>query len=604
MNDPFIEIPSGNFMIQPFNVESPEGYVPRKDYPECCNYHTTILQNLIEWFARFPNCCEPHREMAGKWWFNKSTYDGISHKIMNCVAYTEHHIATRIDDKEWFKDISDYIEFILYAFGTPAIGADRYLSQLKEELQDQAKDEKPSNKEKVRQIIQYIEAQGTPEKEQKMDLNAVYSTYQKWLKAFPFNLFPFTRIKDHFHNQLPLIKGKMEYNPYLGFSKGKPHTSSSLIEFLCGLTEEILEKINTAGMVTNGEISDTKMHVYNLIAARHHLKQSSLLKQYKKGELRYMALLKSWLKNEKAFFNEINPVFENTPESVSANSEKTSNMKIPTQLKELSGILKELDFGYFLQSKAFENLLIKTDFDDLWDEALRHTNPGDTIYVGNTDAHEGAFFFLFEQLWTHNKPKFYSFATVVITGLIKGVKTDQSYTELQAAVEKIGFSKENIDTINLAADKANPTAPKQTLPPQENKKIFIGHGRNSLWREVEAYLREENLPFESFQTNDRTGEHIIDILKGFLDNSSFAIIVVTAEDETANGTVRARQNVIHEIGLFQGRLGFDKVAILKQDEAEPFSNNDGLQHIPFPKGNIQASFHQLGLALKKAGLKK
>src|SRR5690606_8544462 len=135
-----------------------------------------------------------------------------------------------------------------------------------------------------------------------------------------------------------------------------------------------------------------------------------LLKQYKKGELRYITLLKSWLKNEKSFFNEINPVFKNLPKDAPPQSVKTVNMKIPTELKELSGILKELDFGHFLQSKTYSNLLIKTNFDDMWSEALRHTNPGGTIYVGNTNAHEGAFFFLIEQLWTHNRPKFYAFA--------------------------------------------------------------------------------------------------------------------------------------------------------------------------------------------------
>jgi len=39
---------------------------------------------------------------------------------------------------------------------------------------------------------------------------------------------------------------------------------------------------------------------------------------------------------------------------------------------------------------------------------------------------------------------------------------------------------------------------------------------------------------------------------------------MTAEDATSEGNIRVRQNVIHEAGLFQWRLGFDKFIILKQ----------------------------------------
>lgn len=115
-------------------------------------------------------------------------------------------------------------------------------------------------------------------------------------------------------------------------------------------------------------------------------------------------------------------------------------------------------------------------------------------------------------------------------------------------------------------------------------------------------MRSEGLAFESFETDPHTEEHILDILTDFLDRATFAIIVVTADDETATGTIRARQNVIHEIGLFQGRLGFKKVAILKQNESEAFSNNDGLQHICFPKDNIKAAFYSFGETIKKAGI--
>jgi predicted nucleotide-binding protein len=89
-----------------------------------------------------------------------------------------------------------------------------------------------------------------------------------------------------------------------------------------------------------------------------------------------------------------------------------------------------------------------------------------------------------------------------------------------------------------------------------------------------------------------------------LDSCTFAVLIVTGEDTTAEGTLRATQNVIHEIGLFQGRLGFDRVALLEQKGIEKFSNILGLQSIPFPNESIEAAFPELERTLKREGIDK
>jgi predicted nucleotide-binding protein len=135
--------------------------------------------------------------------------------------------------------------------------------------------------------------------------------------------------------------------------------------------------------------------------------------------------------------------------------------------------------------------------------------------------------------------------------------------------------------------------------------IFVGHGRSPLWARLELYLKNElKLQTLSFESESRTSETIINILESFLDKSSYAILIMTGEDDTLDGKTRARQNVIHEAGLFQGRLGFDKVIILKQAEIEEFTNIAGLQYISFTGDEIEQTFYQLGRALKKIGLIK
>ena len=56
--------------------------------------------------------------------------------------------------------------------------------------------------------------------------------------------------------------------------------------------------------------------------------------------------------------------------------------------------------------------------------------------------------------------------------------------------------------------------------------------------------------------------------KEMLADADFAFIVMTAEDEHGDGRLHARQNVIHEAGLFQGRLGFEQAIIRACEDSE------------------------------------
>jgi predicted nucleotide-binding protein len=87
-----------------------------------------------------------------------------------------------------------------------------------------------------------------------------------------------------------------------------------------------------------------------------------------------------------------------------------------------------------------------------------------------------------------------------------------------------------------------------------------------------------------------------------LDAAALAFVVLTAEDEAKDGTMRARMNVVHEAGLFQGRLGFNRAIVLLEDGCEEFSNIQGLGQIRFPKGNIKASFEEIRQVLEREGI--
>lgn len=125
-------------------------------------------------------------------------------------------------------------------------------------------------------------------------------------------------------------------------------------------------------------------------------------------------------------------------------------------------------------------------------------------------------------------------------------------------------------------------------------KVFVGHGRSDAWRRLSDYL-ENHLGLEvvEFNREPTAGRTTIARLSDMLNKASFAVLVMTGEDETVKGTLRPRSNVTHEAGLFQGKLGFEKAIILLEEGCEDFSNVHGLTWIGFSKEKIEQTFVDL-----------
>jgi hypothetical protein len=147
---------------------------------------------------------------------------------------------------------------------------------------------------------------------------------------------------------------------------------------------------------------------------------------------------------------------------------------------------------------------------------------------------------------------------------------------------------------------AGARVPEPQPDPPEPPTVFIGHGRSPLWKDLNDHLRDQQgYEVEAYETGARAGHTIRDILERMMERSSFAVLVMTAEDEQADGGVRARQNVVHEAGLFQGRLGFDKAIVAIEADVIPFSNLDGIHQLRFGAGNIREIFGDVIATLRR-----
>jgi predicted nucleotide-binding protein len=133
--------------------------------------------------------------------------------------------------------------------------------------------------------------------------------------------------------------------------------------------------------------------------------------------------------------------------------------------------------------------------------------------------------------------------------------------------------------------------------------VFIGHGRSSAWRQLKDFVQDRlRLPWDEFNRVPVAGITNISRLAEMLDAAAIAFVVMTAEDEQTDGTLRARENVVHEAGLFQGRLGFTRAIILVEEGCQEFSNIHGLGQIRFPKGRIAAAFEEVRKVVEREGL--
>jgi hypothetical protein len=133
--------------------------------------------------------------------------------------------------------------------------------------------------------------------------------------------------------------------------------------------------------------------------------------------------------------------------------------------------------------------------------------------------------------------------------------------------------------------------------------VFVGHGRSPVWKDFRDFIRDRvKLPCDEFNRVPVAGVTTIARLMQMLDEAAIAFIIMTAEDEQANGKIHARMNVIHEVGLFQGRLGFERAIIMLEEGCEEFSNVHGLGQIRFPKGKISESFEDVRRVLEREGL--
>ena len=140
------------------------------------------------------------------------------------------------------------------------------------------------------------------------------------------------------------------------------------------------------------------------------------------------------------------------------------------------------------------------------------------------------------------------------------------------------------------------------------------------WREYtsddvqkEIYRRAGGDPSEGLAeiSNKATGafedcrDRLLPVIEALMAEKPDPFIAQKRDDiSKLRGRKIARQNVVHEIGLFQGRHGWERAIVLLEDGCEEFSNLHGITQIRFPKGDIMAKSEEIRRVLKREGYLK
>lgn len=175
--------------------------------------------------------------------------------------------------------------------------------------------------------------------------------------------------------------------------------------------------------------------------------------------------------------------------------------------------------------------------------------------------------------------------------------------EVQSIRQSFGVCAAGAEIATKAASHLERKSLKRKVVERIGTNVFIGHGRSPAWRDLKDFVQDRlKLPWDEFNRVPVAGITNIARLLEMLDAAAVAFLVMTAEDEQADGALQARMNVVHEAGLFQGRLGFTKAIVLLEEGCQEFSNIQGLGQIRFPRGNISAIFEEIRRVLEREDL--
>lgn len=177
-----------------------------------------------------------------------------------------------------------------------------------------------------------------------------------------------------------------------------------------------------------------------------------------------------------------------------------------------------------------------------------------------------------------------------------------------------GKNKEQVEAALGAKPAQKPAVQAGAKPARDihPRKVFVVYGHDQAARDqLEAMLRRWGLEPLILDQLATEGQTVIEKLESAMAEASFGVVLATPDDEGHRAgrpdekALRARQNVVLELGMLLARLGRKHVAILlkTQENMERPSDIQGLIYIPFKDDIAKEAGVSLAKAMDACGYK-
>jgi predicted nucleotide-binding protein len=212
-----------------------------------------------------------------------------------------------------------------------------------------------------------------------------------------------------------------------------------------------------------------------------------------------------------------------------------------------------------------------------------------------------------ESAFGSDSPNVRAFQSVKDFAFGGGNETEWERDRARRMDERLSLLEGLIELLETETKLAKPSgdAPSQA---QLGHRVFLVHGHDeAVLHGVARFVQGLGIEVVILREQPNKGRTIIEKFIEHATNVGFAIVLLTGDDRGGAKTaafevqlLRARQNVILELGFFLGKLGRMRVCALYQKDVEIPSDYSGVLFVPFD----DAGGWKLALAkeMKSAGL--
>lgn len=344
-----------NYGIATF-LAKPESTIPtigEHDYTKCkgCqNSRQQIIESLNEKMKKFPFCCKTYKKLLTLIEFNKNDYFGADVMCADKTIFCYQHILNNQDKTDWKDEIENYLEYTINSFGSfpEGYGAPLFIGEFLDYLAQLVKGNSDIKPEVQSFVDSYIADLKKPVKfSVKNPISLLLSKYDAWLKSFPFDFPEFQEAKNYFEQRSPIMVMESSYNPYTKLTKAHLIEEKDLVDYLLDCTKTLIRKIDLRSLERNPIL----LQYQKLIVDKtYQIENEELFESYSNEELRYISLIKKWLKIQQNYIEQTKSVLEFNKNIFSGDTYDTSYLESIHRINFFKNFIEDRD-GYKLFNK-------------------------------------------------------------------------------------------------------------------------------------------------------------------------------------------------------------------------------------------------------------